>query len=193
MLGSPCAAAAQVRAADLQQALGELKIVLQTLPPVPALPRLRVAVDWLDRRAGNTDPSQVSEDYVRSLRQAASLLRRSWNPELIDDVTSELEAKVDHCRMLGIGMGGSVVLNVTTRRGAEAVGAWQVLYLLKIYEHVQDAAPVVFPTLSSPTEAALDPGRYWLWARDPATGRTSGRALVRVIGGAHLRVDLPVP
>ena len=35
---------------------------------------------------------------------------------------------------------------------------------------------------STPTEPRLEPGRYWVWARNPATGRTSERALVRVAG-----------
>jgi len=90
-------------------------------------------------------------------------------------------------------MGGSVLLKVNTRRGSETVRDWQVVYLLKVYEHVAGAAPIVFPSLSTPTEAALEPGRYWLWARDPTTGRTSERALVRVLGRPELAVDLPVP
>jgi hypothetical protein len=111
----------------------------------------------------------------------------------MDDVAADLEAKVEHCRLLGIGMGGSVLLKVNTRRGPQTVGDWQVVYLLKVYEHVKGATPTVFPTLSTPTEAPLEPGRYWLWARDPSTGRTSERALVRVFGRSQLDVDLPVP
>jgi hypothetical protein len=90
-------------------------------------------------------------------------------------------------------MGGSVVLHVNTRRGKETVGDWQVFYLLKVYEHVNGAAPIVFPSLSTPTQTALEPGRYWIWARDPSTGRTSERALLRVVGRAELNVDLPIP
>jgi len=81
----------------------------------------------------------------------------------------------------------------STKRGAETVRDWQVFYLLKIYEHVKGAAPTVFPSLSTPTQSALEPGRYWLWARDPLTGRISERALVRVAGQNQLQVDLPVP
>ena len=92
----------------------------------------------------------------------------------------------------GIGMGGSIDVAVNTRQGGVAVGSWQVFYLLKIYEYVKDASANTFPRLSTPTEARLDPGRYWLWARDPATGRTSQRALVRIVGQTRLQVDLPV-
>jgi hypothetical protein len=121
------------------------------------------------------------------------MLRLDRRSEVIRDAADELEAKVEHCQVLGIGMGGSVQLSVNTRRGAQTVGDRQVLYLLKVYEHVKGAAPTVFPSLSSPTQAALDPGRYWLWARDPSTGRTSERALVRVVGRTQLQVDLPIP
>jgi hypothetical protein len=186
-------ASAQVSRADLNLAVGQLGLAVRTLPPVAALSRIQTAVTWLTDRAGTSDPAQVSKAYVRSLVQIAELLRLNRRADVMDDVAAELEAKVEHCRLLGIGMGGSVLLKVNTRRGPETVGDWQVVYLLKVYEHVEGATPTVFPSLSTPTEAALEPGRYWLWARDPTTGRTSERALVRVVGRSQLAVDLPVP
>jgi len=90
-------------------------------------------------------------------------------------------------------MGGSVLLRVNTRRGSSSVNNWQVFYLLKIYETAAGTSPTTFPTLSAPAETRLEPGRYWIWARDPATGRTSERALVRVSGKQEFRIDLPVP
>ncbi|HVH26489.1 MAG TPA: hypothetical protein VM818_07015 [Vicinamibacterales bacterium] len=193
LLALPSPARAQVRRTDLNLALGQLDIAVRSLPPVASLPRIRAAVTWLTDRAATSDPALITQEYVRSLTQLAELLRTVRRSEVIDDVAEELEAKVEHCRRLGIGMGGSVRLNVNTRRGGQTVAEWQVFYMLKVYEHVKGAAPVVFPTLSTPTEAVLEPGRYWLWARDPATGRTSERALVRVIGETQLRLDLPVP
>jgi hypothetical protein len=186
-------ASAQVRRADLNLALGQLELAVRTLPPVPALSRIQAAAKWLAGRAETTDPAQVSKEYVRSLEQIAELVRLNPRSEVMDDVAAELEAKVEHCRLLGIGMGGSVLLNVNTRRGPQTVGDWQVLYLLKVYENVKGAAPTVFPSLSTPTQAVLEPGRYWLWARDPSTGRTSERALVLVLGQTQLHLDLPVP
>jgi hypothetical protein len=189
----PQTAWGQVRAADLNRALARLQFAVDALPPFLKPPRLVAAVNWLDRRAATTNPADVSEGYVQSLQRAADLLREGPRTDVVDDVTRELEVKVEHCRLLGIGMGGSVQLYVNTRRGRQTVSDWQVFYLLKIYERVSAASPVTFPTLSTPTEARLDPGRYWLWARDPATGRTSERALVSVAGQTQLRVDLPVP
>jgi hypothetical protein len=140
-----------------------------------------------------TDPTQVSTAYIRTLTNAAALLNGAPSRSLIDDITEELQAKVDHCRDLNIGMGGSVLVGVNTRRGSETINNLQVLYLLKIYEHATGAAPTTFPTLSAPSETRLDPGRYWIWSRDPATGRTSDRTLLRVSGKQEFRIDLAVP
>lgn len=193
VLAFPHFASAQVGRADLDLALGQLGLATRALPPVAALPRIQAAVNWLSDRAKTTNPAQVSQAYVRSLQQLAELMRLDRRSDVMDDVADELEAKVEHCRRLGIGMGGSVLLHVNTRRGPQSVGDWQVVYLLKVYEHVKGAAPIVFPSLSTPTQSALEPGRYWLWARDPSTGRTSERALVRVVGRSELQVDLPIP
>jgi len=193
VLALPDFASAQVRREDLNLAVGQLRLAARALPPVAALPRIQTAVAWLSDRAATTNPAQVSKEYVRSLQQLAELMTSDRRSEVMDDVAEELEAKVEHCRQLGIDMGGSVLLQVNTRRGPETIGNWQVLYLLKVYEHVKGAAPTVFPSLSTPTQSPLEPGRYWLWARDPSTGRTSERALVRVVGRAELQVDLPIP
>jgi hypothetical protein len=191
-LSAPGAAAAQVDRDQLRLALVQLQRAVDGLGPSrPA--RLVAAVRWLQGRVANTDPSQVSPDYLRTLTNAATLLAATPLPGLIEDITEELEAKVDHCRDLGIGMGGSVVVRVSTRRGSETVGNWQVLYLLKIYERASGVSPITFATLSTPAETRLSPGRYWIWARDPATGRLSERALFRISGKQEFRLDLPVP
>lgn len=189
----PATGGAQNRAADLAVAVGQLQRAVDSLPAAEKSPRLAQATEWLTRRSATANPADISPEYVRTLQRAASLLTERPSVEILDDVTAELEAKVEHCKTLGTGMGGSVLLQVSTRRGAQTVSDWQVFYLLKIYERVSAASPVTFPNLSTPTETRLDPGRYWLWARDPATGRTSERALVRVAGQTALRVDLPVP
>lgn len=193
LLTLPSIASAQVRRADLDLALRQLDLAVRALPPVGALRRIQSAAAWLTDRARTTNPDDVSQEYVRSLQQMAELLRIAPRADVADDVAEELEAKVEHCRQLGIGMGGSVLLHVSTRRGPQTVGSWQVFYLLKVYEHIKGATPAVFPSLSTPTQATLEPGRYWLWARDPSTGRTSERALIRVLGRTQLQVDLPIP
>ena len=191
-LCAPGAARAQVDREQLSLALVQLQRAVDDLRPErPA--RLVEAVQWLQRRAATSDPSEISPGYLRTLTNAAALLGGTPSLNLIEDITEELEAKVDHCRDLGIGMGGSVVVRVSTRRGADTVGNWQVVYLLKIYERATGASPTTFATLSTPAEARLDPGRYWIWARDPATGRVSERALFRISGQQEFRLDLPVP
>jgi len=192
VLGTTHAAAAQTTRDELTAALTRLQRAIDALDRTrPA--ELVEAIQWLRSSLPRTDPSQVSTAYLRTLTNAATLLERSPSPNLIDDITDELEAKVDHCRALGIGMGGSVLLRVNTRRGSSSVNNWQVFYLLKIYETAAGTSPTTFPTLSAPAETRLEPGRYWIWARDPATGRTSERALVRVSGKQEFRIDLPVP
>ena len=192
VLGTTHAAAAQTTRDELTAALTRLQRAIDALDRTrPA--ELVEAIQWLLSSLPRTDPSQVSTAYLRTLTNAATLLERSPSANLIDDITDELEAKVDHCRALGIGMGGSVLLRVNKRRGAASVNNWQVFYLLKIYETAAGTSPTTFPTLSAPAETRLEPGRYWIWARDPATGRTSERALVRVSGKQEFRIDLPVP
>jgi hypothetical protein len=192
VLGTATAAAAQTSRDDLVSALTRLQRAVDALDRRrPA--ELVEAIQWLRGSVARTNPSEVSTAYLRTLTNAATLLENSPSPNLVDDITDELEAKVDHCRTLGIGMGGSVQLRVNTRRGSTSVNNWQVFYLLKIYEAAPGTSPTTFATLSAPAETRLEPGRYWIWARDPATGRTSERALFRISGKQEFKVDLPVP
>jgi hypothetical protein len=39
----------------------------------------------------------------------------------------------------------------------------------------------------------LEPGRYWVWALDESTQKTSERVLVRVTGQKELVLDLGAP
>jgi hypothetical protein len=194
---------AQVSAGALTAALSQIRdhvvaeqTVLREKPP-PAImqkrwERTRQAVDWLINRANRTNLADVTPAYLQALQRVAELTKKA-SDEQWEDAASELEAKVEHCRRLDIGMGGTILLQINTRRTGGPVGNWQVFYLLKIYEHAAGASPTNFPQLSTPTEAVIEPGRYWIWARDPATGKTSERVLVRVVGQKQLLVDLPVP
>lgn len=139
-----------------------------------------------------TRASDVSEEYVRSLRTAADLLNMRPPDAVVADIAEDLALKVEHCRALNIGMGGRVKVTVNTRRGDGAVKNLQVRYLLKFYETAKGAEPGTFARLSSPTDVMLAPGRYWMWAVDPASGRSTTRTLVRVAGVKELVVDVPV-
>lgn len=181
-----------VPAADLQNGVTTLANAVAALPPDLRTSRITEAVRWLHNNASKTRPENVSSEYVRSLERAAAVLARPPSAAAVEDVTRELEAKVQHCRTLGVGMGGSVLLRVNTRRGPSVVGDWQVLYLLKFDEWLKTPHRN-FLRVSSPTEMSLEPGRYWIWARDPVTGRTSDRVLVEVAGQKGFLLDLPVP
>jgi hypothetical protein len=188
------AAGAQVspRATELRSALTALRTSVASVPAGLPSDRLTSAVAWLENNYSKTSPETVSEEYVRSLQRASELLSRLPTAEVVEDVASELEARVDHCRRLGIGMGGVVLLKVNTRQGARVVGDWEVLYLLKFDDWLK-TPPRNFLRVSSPTEMTLEPGRYWIWARDPATRKTGERVLVQVSGQTELVLDLPVP
>lgn len=182
-----------VTATELASAVARLgRLVRPGNSPVAV--RFAGAVKWLQNNAPKTPAASVSREYVASLERAARLLEMQGQglASAFDDVTRELEAKVEHCRALGVGMGGAVALKVNTRRGSAVVGDWQVQYLLKFDEWLK-TPPRTFPRVSSPTDARVEPGRYWIWARDPISGKTSGRMLVEVAGRTDLLVDLPVP
>jgi hypothetical protein len=177
---------------DLRAAATSLALAVSRVPDGLRTARLTTAAEWLRNNARRANAENVSPEYVRSLDRASSLLTGSLNPDAIEDVTRELEAKVTHCRSLGIGMGGSVLVKVNTRRGDRVVSDWQVLYLLKFDEWLK-TPPRNFLRVSSPAEMAIEPGRYWVWAHDPVTKQTSARVLVEVSGRKELTLDLPVP
>jgi hypothetical protein len=180
-----------VPAADVQAAVSMLAQSTAAVPEGLRTARLAAATQWLQNNAAKTRAENVTPEYSRSLARAAEVLRTRQTADAVEDVTRELEAKVEHCRRLGVGMGGSVLLSVNTRRGGGVVGDWQVLYLLKFDEWLK-TPPRTFPRVSSPTEMNVEPGRYWVWARDPATGTTSDRVLVEVAGQPQLLLDIPV-
>lgn len=183
---------AQVQRSELTLAIAQLERSVDRLGS-RAPGRLVEAVRWMRSHAGSTNPAQISPAYLQTLSYAAAALDAEPTPLTIEDIADELDAKVDHCEELGIGMGGVIRLRVNTRRGADTVNNWQVFSLLKIYEHASGASAAAFATLSAPAETRLEPGRYWIWARDPATGRTSERTLFKVAGRQEFSLDLPVP
>ena len=184
----------QPREEALPAVLADLRQVVVSVDiPPPARSGLLADVDWFIAESKRSSGAEITPEYIRSFTRVTELLKSRPSPETLADVAAELQAKREHCRALGVGMGGVVKLLVNTRRGSAAAPDWQVLYLLKIYEWVPGAAATNFPRLSTPTELDLEPGRYWVWARDPATGKVSERILVKAAGQRELMVDLSVP
>lgn len=177
---------------DLRQAVTELAVAVAALPPPLRQPRLVSAADWLRTRSATAKAEDITAEYVTALTRTAQLLRAQPTEAVVDDVTSELEAKVEHCRRLGIGMGGTVGLKVSTSRGVTTVGGMDVLYLLKFDEWLK-MPPRSFPGRTSPAAASVPPGNYWFWARDPATGRIGERKLVPIAGQKEFTIDLAAP
>jgi hypothetical protein len=177
----------------LGAALSRLRQSVEKVPQAASSQRLVAALDWLDRNSAKADPAQISVEYTRAIQRAAELLSKDSSAGVIDDITEDLEAKVDHCRKLGVPMGGRVLVRVNTQRQSGPARDWQVLYILKFYERLSGVDAGNFPRLSTPTDMQLEPGRYWVWAKNPTTGRMSERALVRVSGEKEIVVDIPVP
>jgi hypothetical protein len=196
-----CAASADAQSISSAQALRQVLADLSRTVPIQGptnaatptdLQRVRAAIDWFNRNYERTDFDRVSEEYVRSLQRAAALLQRSPNEAILRDVMLDFEAKVAHCKQLGVGMGGTIRVDVNTLRATSVVAGWQVFYQLKFDEWLK-TPPRNFLRVSSPAESSIEPGRYWIWARDPATGRTSDRILAEIAGRDRLSIDLPVP
>src|SRR5262245_11272067 len=158
-LAQPAGAQVAASSQELTRAIQNLTRSVEALPPDLRSSRLSDAMRWLQNNVSRTQPGNVSQEYVRSLERAATILAGTPSPAAADDVTRELEAKVNHCKSLAVGMGGFVRMTVNTRRAGRVVSDWQVQYLLKFDEWLK-TPPRNFLRLSSPTEMNVEPGRY---------------------------------
>jgi hypothetical protein len=158
-----------------------------------ALSRLQaLSVKW---------PAESPHDYRDNLSGYIAALEaalKGGNAETlaatVDAVAEDLEVKLEHCTLSGGRLGGSVLVRVRTLQDGAESRSWQVFYMPRVFEAASNATPDLFPQLSSPTEETLVPGRYVMWARDPATARLGERTVVKVGEGKNeLLVDLPVP
>lgn len=146
-------------------------------------------------------PAESPADYrvnlardVRLLQDALAQGHAAAIGETLQALADDLEIKLEHCRSSGGKLGGSVVVRVRTLQAGQETRSWQIFYLPKVLELAENAAPDLFPLLSSPTEEPLVPGRYIFWARHPESARLSERAVVKVgEGRKELALDLPVP
>ena len=188
--------------------VSQLDGAARALPAKLRSTRLLAAIDWMrgkaqvqaqlaasDVREPLADPStlaDVSDEYIAALRSAAEVLRQEPSAAAVEDVTLDLEAKVEHCRRLKIGMGGTVILRVNTRRDGVDVRNLEVQYIPKFFEFVKGATATSFPGASSPVEKPVAPGRYVLWALSPSTGERTALRRVDVFGQPEIVVDLPV-
>ena len=188
--------------------VSQLDGAARALPATLQSARLQAAIDWMrgkalaqSRLAGRDAPelpadgsglANVSDEYMAALQRATDVLRHEPSAAAVEDVVLDLEAKVAHCRRLKIGMGGTVVLRVNTRRDGVDVKNLEVQYIPKFFEFVKGATATSFPGASSPVERPVPPGRYVLWAISPRTGERSAVRRVDVFGQPEVVVDLAV-
>jgi ankyrin repeat protein len=156
--------------------------------------RINNVVNWYSARlsAPQWRPT-YSRDYFLSLQAMADVLQANPEAQIVKDIADELEARRDYCLLNNVGMGGSVTVSVHTRNQQKEVPNWQVYYLLKIFERNPAVAPGAFLKWSSPASEIIEPGRYWVWAKDPKTNSQSERKLVSLSGAQSFSVDLFVP
>ena len=161
--------------------------------------RVRVVLSKLESLAANW-PAQNPADYRLNLQRSVATLSNALAlpPDqltaVLDAIGDDLEVKLEHCTRSGGKLGGSVVVNVRTLAGSEESRNWQVLYLPRVLEASGVTTADRFPQLSSPTHETLVPGRYVMWARDPATNQVSERTVVKVgEGRGELTLDLALP
>jgi hypothetical protein len=168
----------------------------ERLPANEIARRIATSATWLLGRAGQS--ASISEEYATSLVAIDRLLIDVANgserrPAALMDAAEELADKVAHCKALNIGMGGTVQLEVVTRRGERTVSGWEIFYLLKIYEYAAGRAPERLIGWSSPATGGLEPGRYFFWGVDTASKKVSERILVRLEGKEKIQLPLAVP
>jgi hypothetical protein len=184
---------------DLSHALNRLQSAIAALPPESNPERIQKATTWLLR---NYDAStQVSADYTQSILAAAELVAKRPVPsltkgpmpsrELLDAVAEDLEAKVEHCKALGLGMGGAVLLRVQML-GALDPAEWRVWYLPKLFER-SGRRGIAFPVVGSPVEHTVPPGLYLIWAEDPKQERKTPRTEILAAKTRELPVQLVLP
>jgi ankyrin repeat protein len=190
---------------QVRASLETLAGLLSRIPPAsPALRtaqrRAAAALQQLQMLSSNW-PADSPEDYRDNLSEDVKTLEAAIAAGNVDAlvattqaVADDLEIKLEHCNRSGGKLGGSVTVRVRTVKGGDEIASWQVFYMPRVLEAAPNASPDVFPQLSSPTEDALVPGRYVMWARDPLSARVGERTVVKVgEGKKELALDLPVP
>jgi hypothetical protein len=190
---------------QVKASLSTLATVLTRVPAAPAAVRAsaRRVSAVLEQLQGLSAkwPAESPADYRENLAESVAALEaalKAADPAalaaLLEALADDLEVKLEHCIASGGRLGGAVAVGVRTVAAGAEVRNWQVFYIPRIFQAVPSATADLFPQLSSPTHATVVPGRYVIWARDPATARTSERFVVKVgEGRKELLLDLPVP
>jgi ankyrin repeat protein len=174
-----------------QIALNRIGVAAMKLPPSPDRERIMKETKWLLSRPSGS--SEISDVYRRELEGAAEKLESPQGPNDVLEVADDLTLKSQHCRALGIGMGGKIRVSFTTRRNGAPVHNWQVFYIPKIFQHAKGVSPWLIPGWTSPSEEMLEPGRYLVWAQDPLSKNRTEPQDVPFSGRSQMAMDLAVP
>lgn len=187
---------------DQRRALDVLDAIAKALPILSDSETPR-HLNWLRDSVRNRPNTPLPQSSLAALEADLSALTESRGfPDLdrrrVEDVVREdLKLKAEYCRSHPDGMAAHVTLRVRTVEQGENREAkqWRVMYINAPLRGFRAADS--FPTLSSPTEMAVPPGVYLLWAQDAANGARRGPDLLVRPGAAIdqrvLAADLLVP
>ena len=125
----------------------------------------------------------VPPDALKGLEAIdAALSRIDQLPEadrrdLVASAELDLRIKAAYCRSHPEGMAALIPLVVHTWSPGEVkaeVRQWDVRYLSAVLAVFPETPGEPFPAFSSPTAKSLPPGRYVVWAQDPANPSRRG-------------------
>jgi hypothetical protein len=148
---------------------------------------------WIEANLG----IDVPEATARSMEALVEALQRAsgsapLRERVIAAVRDDLAIKVRACRNSGAGMATVARLVARTWSATEPrreVTRWDVHYLLAPLALTGSLPGESFPAFSSPTAVTLPPGRYVLWAQDPAQPQRRGPSREIVVGTVEGRAS----
>ncbi len=178
----------------LPAVLRRLLTAANALPPGSLRDRIIQPTTWLLNNANQY--RGITTDYLGELTRCEQIVEHPPEKDrdiALGDVADDLNLKVEHCRVLGIGMGGKVRILVTTKQGNQPVNDWQILYLPKIFQHAPGITPGLVPGWTSPARESVEPGRYLLWAREPNSKKATEPIVISLSGQEVVPIDIAVP
>ena len=175
-------------AGDASRALSSLRALFQDhASELTAAQQEAVAssLKWLTQLSEGV---RINPAMVRSLEADAQALSRlgttsgAARAAVLDRVADDLQLKSAYCRTHRDGMSANVALTVRTWNGDQEVRRWQVSFVNAPLALLHGGRAEQFPAFSSPTTFDLPPGRYILWAQDPANPSAVGPAKEIALG-----------
>lgn len=182
---APATPDAQDTGTNVRQTLRALRQRVDKLN-VPSRAAIFRSLSWLDDNSLGRGP--VNDMMRRSLQadldslaDAETMSREALNA-VTKAVADDLAIKVAYCDARSAGMNATVEVSVRTWRGKTQEGSWGVAFITAPLAILHRDRAERFPAFSSPTKLRMAPGRYVIWAQDPADDRVKGRSVEITVG-----------